>query len=150
MNANTPKRWSVSVSSSAKEPLKIFCDGRPLTQSAPATVDHVSPVEYLLISVAACFALSCRAALKSRKRALGSFEVVATGEKASDPPSRISRIDVVAAFRDGIDEAEAAAIAADAKLLCTVTNTIAGSPRITVSARSRTSDAIARESSSGP
>lgn len=135
MNANTPKRWSVSVSSSANEPLKIFCDGRPLTQSAPATVDHVSPVEYLLISVAACFALSCRAALKSRKRALGSFEVVATGEKASDPPSRISRIDVVAAFRDGIDEAEAAAIAADAKLLCTVTNTIAGSPRITVSAR---------------
>jgi hypothetical protein len=44
---------------------------------------------------------------------------------------------VSVAFGDDISESVAIVIAAEAKLLCTVTNTILGAPQITIDARSR-------------
>ncbi len=129
------KSWSVSAKSSPKKPLTICCGGRPLTHAAHATQQDVSPVEYLLISVAACFALSCRAALKNRKLPSIPVEVVATGEKARDTPSRLGRISMTAFFGGGIGDEDAVTVAEDAKHLCTVTNTILGSPDIEVSVR---------------
>jgi uncharacterized OsmC-like protein len=137
MSVSVAKSWSVSAVSTAKEPLQIYSGGRPLTQTAPATIDGVSPVEYLLISVAACFAMSCRAALAPRKLSAATFEVTVFGTKAQDPPSRLNRIEVSVAFGDGISGSVAIEIAAEAKLLCTVTNTILGAPQITIDARSR-------------
>jgi uncharacterized OsmC-like protein len=135
MNTQTVKRWSVNVVSEGQTPLTLFSDGRPLTQSAPATVDDVSPVQYLLIAIASCFALSCRAVLAQRKLSRISFEVVATGEKSSGTPNRLANIAVVAIFRSGITESEAALIAGHAKPLCTVTNTILTAPEIQYSSR---------------
>jgi len=135
MGAIIAQRWSVNAISSGLEPLQLFCDGRPVTQSRLATIDNVSPVEFLLIAVATCFALSVRAALAARKLPRPAFEVVVSGERASDPPSRLKHIAVVAILRGNIPTAEAAAIAADAKLLCTVTNSLHGTP-ISISGRS--------------
>ena len=130
-----PKRWSVNALSAGQSPLSIYCDGRPLTLSSAGTLDNVSPVEYLLISVAACFALSIRAVLVPRKLSGLAFEVVATGEKALEPPSRLNHIALSVIFGNDIDETRAAAIANDAKSLCTVTNTILSAPVIVVSCR---------------
>jgi uncharacterized OsmC-like protein len=135
MSGNIVKRWSVSAISLGRAPLSLFCDGRPLTQTAPATIDNVSPVEYLLVSAATCFALSVRAVLQARKLSGIDFEVAATGEKAPDLPSRLNHIALAAVFRYGVDESQAAAIAADAKSMCTVTNTILRTPDITVGAQ---------------
>jgi uncharacterized OsmC-like protein len=115
--------------------LTIYCDGRKLTQSSPGTLDNVSPVEYLLISAATCFALSVRAVLLPRKLSGLAFEVVATSEKALDLPSRLNHIALTVIFGSDIDQSRAAAIANDAKSLCTVTNTILNSPIIAVSSR---------------
>jgi uncharacterized OsmC-like protein len=137
MSASIGKSWSVSAISSAKEPLDIYSGGRPLTQTVPATIDDVSPVEYLLVSVATCFALSCRAVLAPRRLSAATFEVTVVGTKAQDPPSRLNHIEVSVAFGGDISENMAVEIAAEAKLLCTVTNTILGAPQIEIAARSR-------------
>jgi uncharacterized OsmC-like protein len=136
MNASIAKQWSVSALSSAKDPLRLFCGGRPLTQNASATIDGVSPVEFLLISVATCFALSCRAALIPRKLSDAAFEVTAVGTKALDAPSRMNLIEVSVKFGSDIPEAVVAKVAEEAKLMCTVTNTILGTPTVTIGARS--------------
>jgi uncharacterized OsmC-like protein len=135
MTAVHTKRWSVNAISHGQEPLQVFCDSRPLTQSKLATIDNVSPVEFLLVSVATCFALSVRAALAARKLTRLGFEVVVLGEKAPDPPSRLKHIAVVAIFRGNLTEADAAAIAADAKRLCTVTNSLQAAPTISIGGR---------------
>jgi uncharacterized OsmC-like protein len=129
--------------------LTIFCDGRLLTQSAPGTLDNVSPVEYLLISAASCFALSIRAVLLARKLAGIGFEVVTTGEKVPNSPSRLNHIALTVIFAGDIDESRAAAIANDAKSLCTVTNTILNTPVIAIRSRTGTGGSSGVGGSSG-
>jgi len=135
MRAHVAKRWSVNALSEGQAPLQYFCDGRPLTQLAPATVENVSPVQHLLIAVAGCFALSCRAALTRRRLPRISFEVVATGEKAIASGNRLAHIAVVAIFPCDISESEAASISEEAKPMCTVTNTLSASPDVLYSTR---------------
>jgi uncharacterized OsmC-like protein len=142
MGAHVNKRWSVNAISSGQEPLLIFCDGRPLNQTALATIENVSPVEHLLIAVASCFALSCRAVLATRKLPRFAFEVVVSGEQAPDRPCRLKHIAIVAIFRTGVGAAQAAAIAEDARFLCTVANSIQGTPTISVSARSLAPESV--------
>jgi uncharacterized OsmC-like protein len=122
--------------------LTIFCDGQPLTQSSPGVLDNISPVQYLLISAASCFALSVRAVLLARKLSGAAFEVVTTGEKALDAPSRLNHIAIAVIFGDHIGESQAVAIANDAKALCTVTNTILGTPVIALSSRTAADPAV--------
>jgi uncharacterized OsmC-like protein len=135
MSVQIAKRWSVNAVSEGQTPLAFFCDGRPLTQTSPATIDNVSPVEYLLIAVASCFALSCRAVLAKRKLARITFEVVATGEKAVASGNRLTHVAVVAVFHNDISGAEAAAITEDAKPLCTVSNTLLAAPDVVYGSR---------------
>jgi hypothetical protein len=63
-----PKRWCVRAVSVAGDPLRLTCNDRPLEDKTCS----ISPVEYLLISVASCFALSCRMALEERLRSIPS------------------------------------------------------------------------------
>jgi uncharacterized OsmC-like protein len=126
--AKSAKQWSVSTASTGSEPLRMFVAGKPLTQSAPATVDGVSPVEHLLLSIATCFALSCRAVLMARKLLPLEFEVAVSGVKAADPPSRLESLQLVIAFGEGLSETAAGEVAAAAKKLCTVTNTLGALP----------------------
>ena len=130
----SPKRWVVSATATPKQSMTLACAGRPLTQSKTGSVDDVSPVELMLLSIAGCFALSCRAALKARKATPTPVEVTVTGEMAHDAPSRVSRITLAVIFGHGMSSDEAAAIAQDAKRLCTVTNTILGVPGLEVTA----------------
>ena len=131
-NLDPPKRWVVCAKAAPRQPMTIACDGRPLTQSALGSLDNISPVEYLLISIAGCFALSCLGALKARKMPPTAVEVMVTGEKARDSPSRVGRIALAATFAQGLSDQEAVDVANDAKKLCTVTNTIFGVPDVEV------------------
>jgi len=131
-----PKHWVVSALANPKHPMAISCDGRPLKQTSIGTLDGVSPVEFLLISIAGCFALSCCGALKARGFPPTAVEVIVTGEKARDAPSRVGKITMATLFARGMSAEDAAAIAQDAKHLCTVTNTLFGIPDLELTARS--------------
>ena len=136
MNTPAVKRWTVNAVSDGHLPLALFCDGRPLPPNPPTIADSVSPVQYLLIAVASCFALSCRAVLSRRKLTQASFEVVTIGEKllvASE--NRLNQISVIAIFGGGLTEADATSIIEQAKPLCTVSNTIFDSPNIAYNSR---------------
>jgi uncharacterized OsmC-like protein len=136
LNTQTVKRWTVNAVSEGQLPLALFCDGRPLTSGPHTIADSISPIQYLLISVATCFALSCRAVLSRRKLSQMFFEVVAIGEKPlAATEKRLSQISVVAIFGGGITEPDAALITEQAKPLCTVTNTILESPNIKYGSR---------------
>jgi uncharacterized OsmC-like protein len=119
-----PKSWSVKVLSVADQPLAITC------------AEQVSPVEYLLISIASCFALSCRMALRHRELTADSLEVLVQGTKAQEGPSRLETIDIELVLPDEL-AAQADAIAVDSKQLCTVTNTLAAGPQARLWVRAR-------------
>ena len=128
------KQWVVSAMTAPKQPLALCCAGRPLNSAGSGSLESVSPVEYMLLAIAGCFALSCAGALRARESPPTPVEVVVTGEKAPDAPSRVHRIALAVAFGGGMSEAEAVAIAREAKHLCTVTNTIFGAPIVEVTA----------------
>jgi uncharacterized OsmC-like protein len=130
----TNKSWSITAVSPAgaavtfqRQGVVLFAGG---TGGGEAR-ETLSPVEYLLIAAAGCLAISCRAVLARRQLAVGSVEVTATGEKSAEPPSRLGRIILAVRFAGGdIDPAGAASILAEAEKLCTVSNTLLGSPLI--------------------
>jgi len=130
MAQHVAKHLSINAVSRADRPLYFFREGL-----APDSPVDISPVEYLLIAAAACFALSVRSVVAARGLAKTSFEVIVTGEKARDLPSRLGQISLVVLFNDTVDEIHAGGIAAEAKKLCTVTNTLLGSPDLDVKAR---------------
>ena len=131
-NNVSPKRWVVGATAMPKQPMAFSCGGRPLTSGAIGPADNLSPVEYLLVAIAGCFALSCCGAVRNRKRPPTPVEVTVTGEKAPDAPSRVARIVLTVVIGGGASQEEAAVIAQEAKHLCTVTNTILGGPSIEV------------------
>jgi uncharacterized OsmC-like protein len=137
MGSYSTKQWSVNVIAQGQKSLRYFCDGRPLTQSAAGTIDDVCPVEHLLMAVAGCFALSCRAILVQRRLSTISLEIVATAAKERSALNQLSKVTVVAIFRGNLSPSEANEISDQARPLCTVSNTVSSFPHIDY--RSRTS-----------
>jgi uncharacterized OsmC-like protein len=129
MNAVPPRQWSITTLSAPDGALAVHRNGAPLVELA---FHELTPVELLLIAVGNCFALSCHAAMAARQRERVAFEVRVTGTKAVQLPSRLATIEVQIAFSDRLPPEEAAAIAAHAKRLCTVSNTLAAAPACTV------------------
>jgi uncharacterized OsmC-like protein len=129
------KTWTITAVSVGEEPLQLLCDDRPLRQSQPGTLDDVSPVQHLLLAVAGCFALSCRAVLQRRTAPLPRFEVHVSGHKLRGGGNRLSHIAVTAVFPT-LSEAEARITAHEAEALCTVTSTLSGSPALSFTVRS--------------
>jgi uncharacterized OsmC-like protein len=129
-------RWRVRVHSSGTKPLTVWCEDQLLDQKTPGQIGAVPPVEYLLVSIATCFALSCRVALAQRERTRDDFDVIVRGSKAADLPSRLDQIELELLFAGGFD-GQAEDTAEHAKRLCTVTNTLAQSlnPRVLVRVR---------------
>jgi uncharacterized OsmC-like protein len=127
----TSKQWVVKVVSAVSGPLVVSRDGAPL----PAEIGPglTTPVDLLLVSVGTCFALSCHAAFTMRKLPRIGLEVVVTGSKAPDPPSRLAHVELDVAFDRGLSNEDARAVAALAKQLCTVTNTLSADPRCALS-----------------
>jgi uncharacterized OsmC-like protein len=66
--------------------------------------------------------------MAARQRERVPFEVHVTGTKAVQLPSRLATIDVQIAFSGRVPPDEAEAIAAHAKRLCTVSNTLSAAP----------------------
>ncbi len=130
MSTAAPRQWSITTVSAPDGALAVQRDGVSLSGSV--FDNQVSPVELLLIAVGNCFALSCHAAMTARRRERVAFEVRVTGRKAVELPSRLATIEVQIAFLDSLPPEQADAIAADAKQLCTVSNTLAAAPACTV------------------
>jgi uncharacterized OsmC-like protein len=130
-----PRRWTVRAHSGGTKPLRVWCEDQLLDQKAPGQIGAVSPVEYLLVSIATCFALSCRIAMAQRQRTGEDFEVFVRGSKAADLPSRLGEIELEVVFAGDLD-GHAEAVTEHAARLCTVTNTLAQSlhPRVLVRA----------------
>ena len=129
MSTVPPRQWSITTHAASDGALAVHRDGASLLGLA---FDQLTPVELLLIAVGNCFALSCHAAMAARQRERVAFEVRVTGTKAVELPSRLATIDVRIAFFDRLPPEEADAIAAHAKRLCTVSNTLAAAPSCTV------------------
>lgn len=122
----TPKQWAVTIISPPEGPLAVLRDDIPL----PAEIGpgRTTPVEMLLVSIGTCFALSCWAAFATRGVERVAFEVVVTGRKAPQPPSRLVNIELEVTFDAGLPRAEALAVSSSAEELCTVTNTLTSEP----------------------
>jgi uncharacterized OsmC-like protein len=134
MSESIAREWTVRAHSSGNEPLMVWSQGQLLDQKAPGQIGAVSPVEYLLVSIATCFALSCRVALAQRERQGEEFDVSARGSKAANLPSRLSEIELEVVFAGALD-GRAEAVVEHAKRLCTVTNTLAESLQARVAVR---------------
>ena len=133
MSTVPPRQWSITTRSASDGALAVHRNGAPL---AGLAFDRLTPVELLLIAVGNCFALSCHAAMAARQLARVALQVRVTGTKAVQLPSRLATVDVRIAFSGQVPAAEAEAIAAHAKRLCTVSNTLSAQVSCTVEAAS--------------
>jgi uncharacterized OsmC-like protein len=124
------KHWSVNALCEGTNSIVYSVHGRSIGLKAQAAWEELSPVQHLLIAMAGCFALSCRAVCIKGGLKPDRFEVVVTAQKAAGPENRLSNVVVSAIFPDGLGDAMVASVVAEAKLLCTVTNTVVGTPPI--------------------
>jgi uncharacterized OsmC-like protein len=132
MTSNPTRTWSTRAVWHSPGPVALFVRDEPLAELIGSSTEPVSPVEYLLIAVAGCFALSLEAARKARAWPECTFDVAALGNKAHDLPSRLERIALQVSIKGALDAAAQATLIKDAKRLCTVTNTLADAPALDV------------------
>jgi uncharacterized OsmC-like protein len=129
------KRWSVNALAEGMSPISYFFDGRSIGQKSQAEWQDLSPVQHLLIGVAGCFALSCRAVFLERRLKDIGLEVVVTGEKAAGEGNRLSSIVVAAIFTGSLSSADEATILDAVKPMCTVANSLLDGPAIVYQTR---------------
>ncbi|CDX22262.1 OsmC family protein [Mesorhizobium plurifarium] len=91
-----------------------------------------SPLDLLYASLAACMVLSARIAATRLGVAdrLGEVRADVTGEKAKDGPSRVETFTVKLEITGDLDTATKQRILADAEDICTVSNTLRGTPAL--------------------
>jgi len=91
-----------------------------------------SPLDLLFAALAGCLVVSARSAA-GELGLLDRFEAATAhvrGQKAEEGPSRIEAFHVELSVAGDLDDAERSRIIARAEQLCTVSNTLAGAPRI--------------------
>lgn len=93
-----------------------------------------NPLDLLLASLAACMSMSARIAARDLDLAdsFHGVEVEVTGEKAIDKPSRFVGFTVRMTFGGTLDRQQQSAIAHRAEDICTVSNSLAVRPTLTV------------------
>ncbi len=98
-------------------------DGQTLADSMPGSV---LPAELLLASVGACIAVSIRMVADRMDIPLVPFDTEVRAAKAETTPARIGRVEIIVDLTF-LDDAELAmTIAARAKSMCTVSNSLNG------------------------
>jgi len=127
-----PPRWTASASWLVDGPVALACRGEALPALVAAGVT-LTPVEYLLIGAAGCFAMSLEGARRAQGLGEARFEVTAIGTKAPGSPSRLLALHLVVTIDGPIDVPAFAALVAAAKDLCTVTNTLGATPTVEIS-----------------
>lgn len=95
-----------------------------------------NPLDLLLASLAACMSMSARIAARELglARSFEGVEVGVGGDKASDEPSRFISFTVTFGFHGALDLEQQQAIAHRAEEICTVSNSLAVSPKIVIGA----------------
>jgi uncharacterized OsmC-like protein len=120
------RQWVVRARYSPPEPVELLVGERELATVLGASAGAApSPVEYLLLSVADCFAQSLEIARKSQGWPSCVFEVTCVGVKARDLPSRLARISLDVSISGPLAQGQSEQLLLEAKRLCTVTNTLA-------------------------
>jgi uncharacterized OsmC-like protein len=89
-----------------------------------------NPLDLLYASLASCMAMSARIAAHRMGVHANIQEIHAkvSGEKATEGPSRIARIEIVFTIEGDIDATMKLALVHAAEEICTVGNTLAGNP----------------------
>jgi len=90
-----------------------------------------NPLDLLYASLAGCLAISARLAATELKvmDKITDITTAVTGEKATEGLSRVARFDITLTIRGDIDDDTRRAIAQKAEHeICTVSNTISGTP----------------------
>ena len=77
----------------------VAVDSDRQTNSAPG------PMELVLIALGACTATDVVAVLKKKRQTLGSLEVVCSGERAAQPPTVWTKLEIVYRLRGDLDDA---------------------------------------------
>jgi uncharacterized OsmC-like protein len=117
----------------------VSATGARITLSASPSTPGYSPVDLLYAAVAGCLVQSLRIAASEMKvlDRLRHAHAEVNGRKAPDGPPRIAHIDIGIEVDGDFDEATKDALVARAKELCTVSNTLAGSPELVDTHRRR-------------
>jgi putative redox protein len=77
----------------------IAIDSDRTTNAAP------SPMELVLMALAACTATDVVSILAKKRQKLASLEVVCSGERAADPPTVWTKLEILYRLRGALDEA---------------------------------------------
>jgi uncharacterized OsmC-like protein len=123
--------WTATARYRPDHPLEIEVDALPIERALAEKPP--CPVDYLLVAIASCYALSLVGALNRARRPIPPIQVTASGWRQVRPVASVGRVvlDIVCAGL-GTD-ADRDTILADAKRICTVSNTLAGAPVIEIS-----------------
>ena len=132
MTSKPTRTWTARALWQSPGSVVLFVHDEPLIGLVASATNPVSPVEYQLIAVAGCFALSLEAARKAREWPESVFDVTVQGSKAPDLPSRLERIAISVSMQGPLDAVAQTTLIKDAKRLCTVTNTLANAPALEV------------------
>jgi uncharacterized OsmC-like protein len=128
-----PRQWTVRARYTSPGPVELFVGKKKLaTLLGESGGTAPSPVEFLLLAVADCFALSLEIARKTRNWPVCVFDVACAGVKARDLPSRLERMSLRVSVSGPLQEGQPEQLLVDAKALCTVTNTLANDQSVDV------------------
>jgi uncharacterized OsmC-like protein len=95
--------------------------------------ETASPVELMLTALALCMARSLEIVLAARGLTAGRTAFVARAEKARDKPARLIEVEIDVQVGEWLAAGVRERALADAKRLCTVSNTFAPGVRVTLS-----------------
>jgi uncharacterized OsmC-like protein len=123
--------WSAEARWRGDGPVQLACRGEALAVLVAAGV-VLTPVEYLLLGAAGCFAMSLEGARRAQGLAEAALAVTAIGTKAATAPSQLGALHLVVKIDGPIDAAAFPALLASAKDLCTVTNTLGATPTVEI------------------
>ena len=126
-----PGSWSGHARWRDDGPLALSVRGEAL----PALLARgatLTPVEYLLLAAAGCFALSLEGARRAQGLAVATFAVTAIGTKVSDAPSQLGALHLRVRVAGALGAESFAGLVAAAKGMCTVTNTLGAAPTVDI------------------
>jgi uncharacterized OsmC-like protein len=113
----------------------VSATGAKITLSSALSSPGYSPVDLMYAAVAGCLVLSVRIAASEMHLLdrLAEVRAAVSGRKAPDEPPRITHLDIGIEVEGDFDAATKAALIARGEELCTVSNTLKGSPEFVVS-----------------
>jgi uncharacterized OsmC-like protein len=91
---------------------------------ATATAEALSPSDLVLASLASCIAISMRMAAEQMALTLGALDLSVIAIKATDPPNRFGRFEVIVKTGAAVAVGAVDELVARTKGICTISNTL--------------------------